>query len=163
MDESEGATNDVPAMDRATYVVDAVVRLERAVARIGNLRLQQWNMTLSSYTALRIIASRPHLSLAQLSRRCFVRPQTMTRIVSQLERRGFVVRDPNPESERALSLRATEEGFAALALMDPEVNRINSTITQVLSDAQIADLDSMLRDCARQVEGEISDLSRKER
>jgi len=38
---------------------DAVFRFERAVTRIGNTRLRPWNMTLSSYTALRILVNQP--------------------------------------------------------------------------------------------------------
>jgi len=158
-DGDDVSAGPAPQMDRATYVVDAVARLHRATHQIGNLRLQQWNMSLSSYTALRIMANRPDLSLAQLSRRCFVRPQTMTRIVTQLEGRGFVERHPRPENERALSLRPTEKGLSALAKMDEEVNKINSTITQVLDDDQIAQLDTMLRECARLVETEIKETT----
>ncbi len=146
-------------MEPATYVVDAVVRLYRAVHQIGNLRLRRWDLSLSSYTALRIMANRPDLTLAQLSRRSFVRPQTMTRMVSELERRGFVERHPRPESERALSLRVTELGLAVLVDMDAQVNKINATITQVLDGAEIIQLDTMLRQCALLVEAEIKEVA----
>ena len=71
------------------YLTDAVTRLERAVANVGAMRLKPWNMTLSGYAAMKILDRQPDLSLAQLSRRCFVKSQTMTRIVSELERRGW--------------------------------------------------------------------------
>lgn len=146
-------------MEPATCVTDAVVRFSRAIQQIGNLRLERWTLTLSSYTALRVMANRSDLTLAQLSRRCFVRPQTMTRIVSQLESRGFVQRHPNPDSLRALSLRLTEEGSTALAEMDPEVFKINSTITGILDEGQIVQLDIMLRQCTVLVEAEIRDAA----
>ncbi len=142
-------------MDRASSVTDAVVRLERAIVKIGNQRLRPWDLTLSSYTALRVTANRPNLSLAQLSRRCYVRSQTMTRIVTGLEERGFLERVANPDSLRALSLQITAAGAAALAEMDTEVNKINDTITQVFDLDQIEALDRMLRTCAQMVEAEI--------
>ncbi len=144
-------------MEPATYVVDAVARLQRAVFAIGSQRLQPWNMTLSSYTALRVMANRPELTLAQLARRCFVKPQTMTRIVSELERRGLVQRLPRPESERALSLSLTDRGHTSLAAMNTEVNKINQTITGVLSPEQVDQLDSLLRLCALTVETELKE------
>ena len=52
------------------YLSDAVSRLERAVARIGSLRLRPWHMTLSGYAAMRVLEGQPDLSLAQVSRRC---------------------------------------------------------------------------------------------
>ncbi|MDJ0396574.1 MarR family transcriptional regulator [Rhodococcus sp. G-MC3] len=144
-------------MEPATYVVDAISRLHRAVHQVANLRLRQWNMTLSSYVALRIIADQPSLSLAQLARRGFVRPQTMTRIVSQLEKRGFVERHHRPENERALSLHVTASGEVALTEMGAEVNKINATVGGVLEPAEILELDAMVRRVASAVEADIKD------
>ncbi|QUH02109.1 MarR family transcriptional regulator [Saccharopolyspora erythraea] len=147
-------------MDEASSLIDAVFRFERAVSRIGNARLRPWNMTLSSYTALRILANRPHLTLAQLSRRCYARPQTMTRIVTQLETRGFVARGAHPESERALSLEVTEAGLAALDEMGAAVLKISDTLNAVLGRDGIVAADRQLREAALVVEGELREAER---
>lgn len=146
-------------MDPASSAVDAVVRLERAIVQIGNMRLRPWKLTLSSYTALKIMANRPDLSLIQLSRRCFVRPQTMTRIVSALEERGFVERLPNPDSDRALRLRLTKVGRTTLSKMDVAVNEIHATMADVFDSEEIEHFDAMLRKFAYAVEAEIEELS----
>ena len=104
---------------RTEYLTDAVFRLERAVANIGAMRLKPWRMTLSGYAALTSLERQPNLSLAHLSRRCYVKPQTMTRIVSEMERRGWVARGANPDSEgtysRSLNLMFTKStGFTFL-------------------------------------------------
>ena len=142
----------------ATYLTDAVFRLERALSRIGNKRLERWNLSLSGYAALKILQTRPDLSLAQLSRRCFVRPQTMTRIVTQLEERGYVRRRPHPESDRAIALALTDAGRATIADMDSEVLKINETLTRELDDDGVAFLDGTLRRCAIAVETELRDI-----
>lgn len=123
------------------------------------MRLAPWNLTLASYAALRIMADQPNLSLIQLSRRAFVRPQTMTRMVTHLEKRGYVERHQRPENERALSLHVTETGREALAEMGTRVNKINSTLTDLFDDKQIEQLNTMLRQCAHAVEGEIKEFS----
>jgi DNA-binding MarR family transcriptional regulator len=148
---------DGAGMEPATYVVDAVFRLARAVEQIGTIRLAPWQLSLSGYAALQVMATRPQLSVAQVARRCFVRPQTMTRIVATLEQRGLVERQPNPDSERALSLVVTPSGLIALSEMAAEVNKVNTTITRVLEDADISALDRMLRRCALEVEAEITE------
>jgi DNA-binding MarR family transcriptional regulator len=153
------ATTD---MDEASSLIDAAFRFERAVSRIGNARLRPWNMTLSSYTALRVLANRPHLTLAQLSRRCYARPQTMTRIVTQLEKRGFIARGAHPESERALSLEVTEAGLAALEEMGTEVLKISDTLNAVLGPEEIVAADRQLRQAALVVEGELRAMGRTE-
>ncbi|WP_345646245.1 MarR family winged helix-turn-helix transcriptional regulator [Streptomyces tremellae] len=145
-------------MDEASSLIDAVFRLERAVTRIGNARLRPWGMTLSSYTALRILARQPHLTLAQLARRCYARPQTMTRMVTQLESRGLVERSAHPESERALSLRVTDEGLAALREMGVEVLKVSDTLNSLLDREAIAATDRQLRQAAQVVEKEVKEM-----
>ncbi|MGW4914501.1 MarR family winged helix-turn-helix transcriptional regulator [Streptomyces sp. NPDC004270] len=161
-DDGRSPAGATAGMDEASSMIDAVFRFERAVTRIGNTRLRPWKMTLSSYTALRILANQPHLSLAQLSRRCYARPQTMTRIVTQLENRGFVARDAHPESERALSLQVTEAGMTALGEMSDEVLKISHTLNTMLGRDDIVAADHRLREAALAVENELRDMDRRE-
>jgi DNA-binding MarR family transcriptional regulator len=149
-------------MDGASSMLDATFRLERAVTRIGNARLAPWRLTLSSYTALRILAEQPHLSLAQLARRCYVRPQTLTRMVAQLEERGLVARGAHPESERAVSLRLTDAGMAALHEMSTEVLKISETLNATLGQDSIAAVDEQLRQAAVAVENELRAMNQAE-
>ncbi len=162
-DDGRAPARAVTDMDEASSLIDAVFRFERAVTRIGNARLRPWNMTLSSYSALRILANRPNLTLAQLARRCYARPQTMTRIVTQLENRGFVARSAHPESERALSLAVTDAGRAALEEMGTEVLKISETLNSVLGREDIVAADRQLRKAAVVVEGELKDMERAEK
>ncbi|MGK3203168.1 MarR family winged helix-turn-helix transcriptional regulator [Amycolatopsis sp. MEPSY49] len=159
-DDGRSPAHPATDMDEASSLIDAAFRFERAISRIGNARLRPWNMTLSSYTALRILANRPHLTLAQLSRRCYARPQTMTRIVTQLEKRGFVARGAHPESERALSLKVTQAGLAALEEMGTEVLKISDTLGAVLGHDEIVAADRQLRQAALVVEGELREMGR---
>ncbi|WP_406631671.1 MarR family winged helix-turn-helix transcriptional regulator [Amycolatopsis sp. WGS_07] len=161
-DDGRSPARAETGMDEASSLIDAVFRFERAVSRIGNARLRPWSMTLSSYTALRILANQPHLTLAQLSRRCYARPQTMTRIVTQMEKRGFVARSAHPESERALSLQVTAAGLAALEEMGAEVLRISDTLGSVLGRDEIVAADRQLRQAALVVEGELREMERGE-
>ena len=79
--DDRGASH-VQEMEPATYLLDAMARMHHAVFQIGTDRLRPWGITLSSYAALRALDRRPDLTLGQLARRCFVKPQTMTRMVS---------------------------------------------------------------------------------
>jgi DNA-binding MarR family transcriptional regulator len=161
-DDGRSPSRTAADMDEASSLIDAAFRFERAVSRIGNARLRPWDMTLSSYTALRILANRPHLTLAQLSRRCYARPQTMTRIVTQLEKRGFVARSAHPESERALSLEVTKAGLGALEEMGAEVLKISDTLNAVLGRNEIVAADRKLRQAALVVESELREMERAE-
>ncbi|MFB7085718.1 MarR family winged helix-turn-helix transcriptional regulator [Streptomyces sp. NPDC056296] len=159
----ETATPDGAAapdhLDSTSLMMDAVFRLERAVVRLQNQRLRSWNMTLSGYAALRVLADRPELSLAQLARRCHVRPQTMARIVANLEERGLMERSPHPESERAISLMLTPEGQTTLSGMTQEISKISADLGDVLTDKQAAELNNTLRACASTLESRLRHLS----
>jgi DNA-binding MarR family transcriptional regulator len=156
-------TSRPPALDDATYLVDAIFRLEHAVSSIGAMRLRPWDTTLSGYAALRVLEYQPDLSLAQLARRCFVKPQTMTRIVAELQRRGWVHRGPAEESERAMALTLTEPGREAVRQMSAQVGKIQSTLEQALSPDQVTQLNAMLRRCAVLVESELKDARKAHR
>ncbi|WP_210602839.1 MarR family winged helix-turn-helix transcriptional regulator [Brevibacterium oceani] len=156
MSKDEESTE--PYDEDLTYLVDAVFRLERATAKIGSLRLAPWKLTLSGYAALRVLDSRPHLSLAQLSRRCFVKPQTMTRIVTNLVKLGYLDRAVSPNNERAMSLTLTDHGRSTLRDMDIEVLKVNDAIAKNLDGIDLSVMVRALRDSARAVEADIQEL-----
>ena len=87
----------------------------------------------------------------------------MIRIVAELERRGYVLRGPNEESERAISLILTPEGAATLTDMAREVDKIESTMQHAVGADDVLQLDATLRSCAILVEGEIKDMEKKAR
>jgi DNA-binding MarR family transcriptional regulator len=147
-----------PGPDELTYLLDGVFRLERAVTRIGNLRLTPWKLSLTGYAAMRIIESKPQLSLVQLSRRCYVRPQTMTRIVSTLLERGYVQRAASAHSERAMALTLSVEGERALREMDAQVLQIYQTFSRALAGDERGELVRMVRSAAILVEDELRDV-----
>lgn len=150
-------------LEEVTYLVDAIFRLERAVGTIGTMRLRRWNMTLSSFAALGVLDRQPNLSLAQLSRRCYVKPQTMTRIVAEFERRGYVHRGPAEESERAMALTLTDLGAELVREMSSEVDKVQATLEEALSPEEVTALNAMLRRCAVLVESEIKDTQKAHR
>lgn len=65
-------------------------------------------------SALSVIVFGGPVSLGALARAEQVRPPTITRVVAQLERRGLVVREADPEDGRVQRLRATAKGRTVL-------------------------------------------------
>ena len=127
------------------------------MVHVGNLRLRPWNMTLSSYTVLRVVANRPNLSLVQLARRCFVTPPTMTRVVSGSNSAATSSGSPTQTANAPL-VAAHHRRRDRAHRMDLAVNQLGPTINAVLDEREIAQLDAMLRRCAQATEAEISQL-----
>jgi DNA-binding MarR family transcriptional regulator len=161
MEESSAATDRRvgPDLDPGSSLVDAIFRLQRAITRIGNARLLPWRMSLSSYTALRIISNRPYLTTAQLARRGGVRPQTMSRMVAELESRGFLARRMHPDSQRAIALSITPEGLKALYEMTEEVKKAPEALLRVMGTAGVERTDENLRLGISAVEAELKEIA----
>lgn len=78
-----------------------------------------------------VLGARPGLSNAQLARRSLVTPQSMIEILSRLERRELVVREPDPNHARILRGTLTKKGRDLLRDADRAVARIQE---QILAD-----------------------------
>src|SRR5215471_2871168 len=72
-------------------------------------------VTTPQYAVLAFLEQSPGLSGAQLARRAFVTPQTMNRIVANLETAGLIERGPHPELGRVLETRLSQRGRKLLA------------------------------------------------
>jgi DNA-binding MarR family transcriptional regulator len=94
-------------------------------------RLAQCGLSVQEYTALSVLGARPGLSNAQLARRALVTPQSMIEILSRLERRELVMREPDPKHARILRGHLTKRGRDLLRDADRAVAGIQE---QILAD-----------------------------
>ena len=78
-----------------------------------------------------VLGARPGLSNAQLARRSLVTPQSMIEILSRLERRDLVIREPDPNHARILRGTLTKKGRDLLRDADRAVAGIQE---QILAD-----------------------------
>lgn len=79
-----------------------VKRLELVIRALMDDALRPLGLTTLQYTAMSVLEGRGALSSAQLARRSFLRPQTMHEMVLTLEKRGLLVRKPQPDNKRIL-------------------------------------------------------------
>src|SRR5262245_24385914 len=106
-------------------------------------RLRKLALTAPQYAALAVLSEEPGLSGAALARRCFVTPQTMTGIISNLSGAGLVVREPDPEHGRILKTRLTARGSSLLREAHRAVELVEARMVAELDVAEreaLADL-----------------------
>lgn len=77
--------------------------------------LKQAGMTTPQYASLSVVGDNPGISGAALARRCFVTPQTMNQILTNLVSAGLVERRPHPEHGRVLQAYLTKTGSKKLS------------------------------------------------
>jgi DNA-binding MarR family transcriptional regulator len=117
--------------------VDALQRLLLQVSyasqRLMARRLDEYNLTLAQYMALKALGGRsPHsaptesavegLSMSALAERCLQVSATMTGIVDRLSERGLLERKRDPNDRRALRVALTPSGSQMLDAID-QANR----------------------------------------
>ncbi|WP_253448552.1 MarR family winged helix-turn-helix transcriptional regulator [Halomonas sp. Y3] len=87
--------------------------------------LKEHGLTSLQYTVLSVIRRYSGLSSAELSRHFFVTPQTMGPILTQLDKRGLILREPNTENRRLLAISLTAKG-----------KRLQETCKHVIADIE---------------------------
>ena len=96
-------------------------------------------------TALAVVegAEEP-LTPSQISERVLVAAATMTATLDLLERRGWVVRRPNPADRRSVLVEITEEGRAATDRLLPGIRAVERSVMSALTQDERAHLLDLL-------------------
>ncbi len=117
------------AYAKATVSVRACIDLEIPVREVAMLAT---------------LAERGALSQRALSDLTGVNRTIMVKVVDDLETRGWVVRERNPQDRRSYALRLTEAGSAALDGLLADLDRGELLLTESLTTAERARLRSAL-------------------
>jgi DNA-binding MarR family transcriptional regulator len=122
-----------PTEPRISYVV---ARLERAVRAAIAARVAPYGLTTLQYTTLSVLQRHGELlSNAQLARRAYMTPQSMSEVIDALERKGLIERNPHPSHRRKLPAVLTGEGRRVLAACEVAVDELEDTMLAGLDTA----------------------------
>lgn len=117
------------------YVVKQLELVSRA--QLDDV-LRPAGVTTLQYTALTVLARRPHTTSADLARLSFVRAQSTADLVSALAKRELISRSPDPANRRRLLISLTDAGRELLATYDPLVAQLEE---QMLADFSASERD----------------------
>ena len=118
---------------RVSYVV---ARLERALRVEINERVKPYGLTTLQYTTLSILERGGELSNAQLARRAYMTPQSMSEVLEALEQKRLVARTPHPNHRRVLQAALTAKGRKVLAACDEAVDALEREMLADLTPRQ---------------------------
>jgi len=139
---------------RLAYVIG---RLDRALRRQLDDAVRPHGLTTPQYTALSVLRARGGLSNAQLARRSFMTPQSMSEVVAALLAKGLVRRDAHPTHGRILLTELTPAGATALEACDEAVDRIEAQMVGELNASERERLLDSLRSCVRMLAAGFAD------
>lgn len=113
-------------------------RAEVAVRSRVEVAMTKFDLTPAQFFALIRLKDASELSAAALAREIGVRPQSMLEIISPLERRGLLQREPSPEHQRTLHMRLTASGRKVLAQAIKVAAKLEAELLSPLSTRQLA-------------------------
>ena len=111
---------------------------------IRRYQFRDWNqiccygISISQCHILDVLAEGGDLTMQQLAKRMFKSVSTMTRVVSQLVRRGYVKRRQDPEDRRVVHVAITPQGKAVVAAINRDLIETQKAILQAIPSAQWA-------------------------
>ena len=72
--------------------------------------LEEEGITLAQLRMLNALQEQPDNSAADLSRICYITPQSMQAVVQRAEKEGWITRTPSPRNRRVLTASLTPKG-----------------------------------------------------
>jgi DNA-binding MarR family transcriptional regulator len=131
------ATHDEP-LGFLLYRVMAALRPEVAAA------LKPLGLGLAEFVCMRVLATHPGLTSAELARDTNVSAQAMNQVLRALEDRGALSRADSTSSGRAMPAQLTRRGAALLRRADRAVESADRQILQRLTAEQRDQLKALL-------------------
>jgi len=132
-------------MEAVGYLVKTAQQRLRAAM---DAALRDLGITTPQYAVLAFLEESPGLSSAQLARQAFVTPQTMNRIIANLQTAGLIERGPHPDLGRVLETRLSRRGRGRLAECRQRVQRVEARMVAGLTPGERRQLAELLKRCA---------------
>jgi MarR family transcriptional regulator, 2-MHQ and catechol-resistance regulon repressor len=116
------ALREDPRLERDAHDLHtALAELIRIYQFRDRERICCYDLSVTQYHALQVLAEAGPVSMNELAARLFLDKSTTSRVVDALERKEYAVRRPNPADRRALLLDPTERGAALVARIGGEI------------------------------------------
>lgn len=114
--------------------------------------LADLDLTPVQNTALHMISGKPGSSSAELARRTQVTPQTMHKLVTDLEQRGLVTLQSRAGHGRILDAHITDKGRRLLTAADVRAQAVEDRMVAGLDRHQRKQLAELLQHCVTALE-----------
>ena len=124
---------------------DLLMRAARTLRRSWGGALEPWGLSPHQARALRSVGRADGLRLSDLADALRIAPRSATEVVDALVERALVARTPDPGDRRAVVVRLTDAGRAALAEVEAARAADAERLFSSLDAHERADLARLLR------------------
>ena len=134
-------TGDIPAEE---YLCTRIRRAEQALMGHHEAVLRGYGLTMTQYTVLLAISREGGMSGAQLARSAGVTQQTMATVLTGLEAKRLITRQPSPVHAKVLIAALTQQGQQVLNHAYQEVNTLERAFADTFAPGEHAALCDLL-------------------
>ncbi|MFI0448231.1 MarR family winged helix-turn-helix transcriptional regulator [Actinomadura sp. 6N118] len=120
------------------YLCTRIRRTEQALMGHHEAVLRGYGLTMTQYTVLLALSREGGMSGAQLARACGVTQQTMATVLTGLQNKGLIGRQPSPVHAKVMIATPTEQGRQLLDHAYQEVIVLERALTDAFTPAEHA-------------------------
>jgi DNA-binding MarR family transcriptional regulator len=133
------------SMPEIFHLID---ELEKRLRQFQEHLLKEAHLTPPQYYILSLLAEKDARPFKELADVLACTRATVTGIVDTMEKKGLVVRAPNPDDRRSLLVKMTEKGFALLQSTPEQEKIFGSCCCDVLPPDEAQELSRLLKKLA---------------
>ncbi|MFC7308901.1 MarR family winged helix-turn-helix transcriptional regulator [Streptomyces monticola] len=102
----------------------------------------------AQYVVLQTVSADPGVTAAELARRGEVTPQTMSVLLTRMEKAGLIERKPHPRHCGVMEIHPTGDGIARFKAADEQLGQVERRLRDSLSKAEQEQFEELLGRCA---------------
>jgi MarR family transcriptional regulator, organic hydroperoxide resistance regulator len=118
------------------YLCTRIRRTEQALMAHHEAVLRGYGLTMTQYTVLLVLSREGGMSGAQLARACGVTQQTMATVLTGLQNKDLIAREPSPVHAKVLIAGLTDQGRQVLDGAYEEVIVLERALTDAFAPAE---------------------------
>lgn len=115
------------------HVVRRLRRAFLSICRCGDVMFSPYRLTTEQYALMRAVHRHPGIRQADVTNEIFAEPNTVTAMVTLLEKRGILRRKPSPTDGRVRLLSLTAHGQAVLQKLSLDWDPMRTLLRQCFS------------------------------
>jgi MarR family transcriptional regulator, organic hydroperoxide resistance regulator len=147
--ERRGSEERVERLVEAGGEGSVVAHLGLAFWRMKRAFEREVGLSAATWFLLTMLIDEEGISQGEVSHRFEIDPSRVTRLAQRLEKEGLLCRERDPEDNRVVRLRATEEGGRLIESRQERRERFEERIGQEFAPEELAEFRRMLGVVAR--------------
>lgn len=129
-----------------------IKQVQQQIHTIMEDALRPVSLNLSQYNVLKNLDASASLTGADLARKAFVTPQTMHTMLTTMERKALISREPVPGNKKSFNVSIAPDGKKALAGAEQALQKLFDSANRALTEQEHAILDILLMKLSRELD-----------